>query len=151
MTNDDLEPLRAILHRALTRYLTVSPRGLVLVGEPRPVPVTEARILEFGGARTLYRDKKPTCRSLDAVTSVTQPERRCAGCADFAACTPQVRLDLIIDRHAYRLLLAFTSARNFLEYAAVLQHQGVALSQIDHQLRVIPRGSWGEVRFSKLA
>lgn len=150
MAHDDLEPLRAILHRALTRYLTVSPKGLVLVGEKRPVLVAEARILGFGGARTLYRDKKPDCRSLDAITSVNKQGRHCAGCPDFTVCTPQVRLDLVIERHAYRLLLAFTSARNFLEYAADLQRQSVDLLAADHRIRVIPRGSWGEVQFNKL-
>jgi hypothetical protein len=150
MASDDLEPLRAILHRALTRYLTVSPKGLILEGEKRPVLVAEGRILGFGGARTLYRDKRPDCRSLDAIASVNQPGRQCAGCPDFPACTPQVRLDLVIERHAYRLLLAFTSARNFLEYAASLKHQGLELLNMDHRIRVNPRGSWGEVQFSRI-
>ena len=150
MANDDLEPLRAILHRALTRYLTVTPKGLVLAGVTRPVLVAQARILGFGGARTLYRDKKPDCRSLDAIASINHQGRSCAGCPNFDACTPQVRVDLVIDRHAYRLLLAFTSARNFLEYAAVLKHQGIDLLDTDHRIRVNPRGSWGEVLFSRL-
>jgi len=151
MHDDDLEPLRAILHRALTRYLTVTPRGLMLAGETRPAPVAEARILGFGGARTLYRDRKPACRSLDAVASIDREGRRCAGCADLGACTPQVRVDLIVDKHAYRLLLAFTSARNFLEHVAMLQHQGVDPLAVDHVIRVLPRGSWGELRFRLLA
>ncbi len=150
MQHDDLQPLRAILHRALTRYLTVHARGLALAGEPQPAPVAEARILAFGGARTLYRDRRPFCRSLDGETSIDHQDRRCSGCADFDACTPQVRVDLIVKRHAYRLLLAFTSARNFLEYASLLHHERVDLLKIDHEIRVIPRGSWGELRFRRL-
>lgn len=151
MHDDDLKPLRAILHRALTKYLTVTPRGLLLAGGGgRPAAVAEARILGFGGARTLYRDRKPVCRSLDAVVSVQQPERRCAGCADLDACTPQVRVDLIIDKHAYRLLLAFTSARNFLEHVGRLRREGIDPLSADHQIVVTPRGSWGELRFRVL-
>ena len=149
MRNFDPSPLRALLHRALTRYLTVTPRGFLLEGTPHPVDTVQARILGLGGARTLYRDRKPCCRSLDAVASVTHPQRRCAGCPDLAACTPQVRLDLVIRHHCYRLLLAFSSARNFLDYEARLHHEQVDLLAVDHELRVTPRGSWGEVRFSR--
>lgn len=151
MRDDDLKPLRDILHRALTKYLTVTPRGLLLTGGGgRPVTVAEARILGFGGARTLYRDRQPVCRSLDAVAALGQPERRCAGCADLAACIPQVRVDLIIDKHAYRLLLAFTSARNFLEHVGRLRQAGIDPLRADHQILVTPRGSWGELRFRVL-
>lgn len=151
MHDDDLEPLRAILHRALTKYLTVTPRGLLLEGDSRPATVAEARFLAFGGARTLYRDRKPVCRSLDAVASIDHEDRRCAGCADLAACTPQVRVDLVIDKHAYRLMLAFTSARNFLEHVSRLRQQGVDPLAAEHQIIVTPRGPWGELRFRLLA
>ena len=150
MHSDDIEPLRAILHRALTKYLTVTPRGLLLAGNGRPTPVAEARFLAFGGARTLYRDRKPACRSLDAIASIDHEGRRCAGCVDHAACTPQVRVDLIVDKHAYRLLLAFTSARNFLEHVGRLRQDGVDPLQVEHQILVTPRGSWGELRFRLL-
>jgi len=149
MRNFDPSPLRALLHRALARYLTVTPHGFVLEAEPRPVPTIEARILAFGGARTLYRNRKPWCRSLDAVTSVNHADRRCAGCPDFDACTPQVRVDLVIRHHCYRLLLAFSSATNFLEYEARLHREQVDLLAVDHELRITPRGSWGEVRFTR--
>lgn len=151
MTQRDLEPLRAILHRSLTKYLTVTPRGLALAGELQPAPVVEARILGFGGARTLYREHKPACRSLDAVASVNRDGRTCAACEDRPACTPQVRVDLVIRRHAYRLMLAFTSARGFLEYTARLRHEGIDILAVDHDIRVLSRGSWGELRFRCLA
>jgi len=147
MDQNDVEPLRAILHRALVRYLTVTPRGFVLVDEPSAVPIVQARILGYGGARTLYRKRKPACRSLDGVLAVSDPAKRCAECPDRGECTPQVRVDLIVRRRAYRLLLAFTSARNFLEHVARLQATGVAVEQIEHEIRVLPRGSWGELRF----
>jgi len=150
MQHDDLQPLRHILHRALTRYLTVTPRGLLLAGVSRPSALAEARVLGFGGARTLYRERKPFCRSLDAIASIDHEGRRCAGCPDHDACTPQVRVDLVIDKHAYRLLLAFTSATNFLAHIGQLQQQGVDPLRVDHELRVVARGSWGELRFRRL-
>ena len=112
-----------------------------------PRPDVEARILGFGGARTLYRKRKPVCRSLDGVAAVTDPDKACAECADLDKCTPQVRLDLIVERGAYRCLLAFTSARNFLEYDARLRRHRVVLAAALHEITVVNRGSWGEMRF----
>ena len=143
----DAEPLRAILHRATVRYLTVTPAGLSLAKGQLPRSDVEARILGFGGARTLYHKRKPTCRSLDGVTAVTDPDKVCSECHDRHKCTPQVRLDLIIQQRAYRCLLAFTSARNFLEYDARLRREGVTLDQVLHAISVVNRGSWGELRF----
>jgi len=144
----DVEPLRAILHRALARYLTVTPRGFLIGdGVNLPRPSIEARILGFGGARTLYRKRKPVCRSLDGVAALTEPEKVCAECADRDKCTPQVRLDLIVEQRPYRCLLAFTSARNFLEYDARLRRDRVVLEKALHEIMVVNRGSWGEMRF----
>ena len=146
----DVEPLREILHRALVRYLTVRPAGLLLDKGELPRPDVEARILSFGGARTLYRKRKPQCRSLDGVVAVTDPDKVCADCEARQRCTPQVRLDLIVEQHAYRLLLAFTSARNFLEYEARLRRDGLLIEQTIHQITVVNRGAWGELRFRVL-
>ena len=146
----DVEPLREILHRVLVRYLTVTPAGLILDKDERPRAKVEARILSFGGARTLYRKRKPVCRSLDGVAAVTDPSKACAECEDRQRCTPQVRLDLIVEQRALRCLLAFTSARNFLEYEARLRRDGVFIEQVLHQISVVDRGTWGELRFSLL-
>lgn len=146
----DVEPLREILHRALVHYLTVTPAGLVLDKGERPRAKVEARILNFGGARTFYRKRKPVCRSLDGVAAVTDPDKACAECEDRERCTPQVRLDLIIEQRALRCLLAFTSARNFLEYEARLRRDGVLIEQVLHRISVVDRGAWGELRFRVL-
>ncbi len=143
----DVEPLREILHRALVRYLTVTPAGLLLQKGELPRPNVEARILGFGGARTLYRKRKPVCRSLDGVAAVTDSDKVCADCEDREKCTPQVRLDLIVEKRALRCLLAFTSARNFLEYEARLRRDGVVIEEALHEITVVNRGSWGELRF----
>ena len=147
MNHDDLVPLRAILHRAIARYLTVTPRGILLADEAAPVQRLVVRVLGYGGARTLYRKSRPACRSLDGRAAVTDTEKRCADCADRDECTPQVRVDLIVRSRPYRLLLAFTSARNFLAYVGSLDSRRVKVDSIEHQIDVVPRGSWGELRF----
>lgn len=146
----DPELLRDILHRALAHYLTVRPQGLVVDEQRRPVPRADVRILGYGGARTRYKNRQPVCRSLDAVTSITDPARTCSGCDRREWCTPQLRLDLILESRPYRLLLAFTSARNFLEYTALLQQRRLSLEDTRHRIEVIDRATWGEVRFHLL-
>lgn len=143
----DVEPLREILHRALVRYLLVTPAGLLLKKDEVPRTNVEARILGFGGARTLYRKRKPVCRSLDGVVAVTDSDKSCAECVARGNCTPQVRLDLIIEQCPLRCLLAFTSARNFLEYEAQLSRDAVVIEQVLHEITVVNRGTWGELRF----
>ena len=144
------EPLREILERLFVRYLTVRPGGFELEKGAPPKPVIEARILGFGAARTLYKKQRPDCRSLDAVQSITHRDRRCADCTLREQCTPQVRLDLVVDAQSYRLLLAYTSARSFLNYVAELKRLGVALERLRHRIHVVDRGNFAELRFSAL-
>lgn len=147
MTNDDIEPLREILHRALARYLTVTPTGFKLVGHNKPAPSIEARVLSFGGARTFYKKQQPECRSLNGVQSITHAERTCPECELRSQCTPQVRLDVLVEGRPSRLLLAHTSARNFLGYEMKLRQQGRDFASLLHRIDVANRGSWGELRF----
>jgi len=150
MSRSDLQPLRAMLQQAQPRYLTVRPHGFELnPGQPLR-PALEVRILAFGSARTLYQDRKPLCRSLDAIAP-TKPkaQRRCADCALRPRCTAQVRLDLLADTQPWRLLLAHTSARNFLLYETQLRERALALYDGLHRISVINRGSWGELRFTQ--
>ena len=147
-TKDDLHPLREILHRMLVRYLTVRPQGFVLNPEEQPRATADARIVGVGGARTLYRARRPVCRSLDGVQSTNRAARLCGECPDQRHCTPQVRLDLVIERRPYRLLLANTSARAFLTYDADLKARGISIEHRVHRLEVANRGNWGELRFA---
>ena len=149
MSRPDVEPLREILHRTLVRYLTVRPRGFELRPGDRPRPVVEARILGYGGARTFYKDRKPVCRSLDGLRPVAGDTNRiCVECEARARCTPQVRLDLIVERRPFRLLLAYSSARTFLGYEAELRQRRVEIEDVVTKISVVNRGSWGELRFS---
>jgi hypothetical protein len=148
MTRPDIQPLREILQRAQRRYLTVRPRGFELKPGMPLQPVLQARILDFGGARTLYQDRKPHCRSLDGIRSIGEHSRTCTACRVRARCTPQLRLDLLADTQPFRLLLAHTAAKNFLLYETALRQRGLALNECLHRITVINRGSWGELRFS---
>lgn len=138
-------PLDDLLRALLGRYATVRPDGLVL--DPRAAPATDvmAKLVRSGSARTLYREKRPQCRSLDGVRSLKGHE--CATCPDRGGCTPQILLDLEIDRLPYRLLLSFTSAKNFLLAIDRLRRDNRPMEGAPLRLRVLNRGRWGEVRF----
>lgn len=142
----DPEPIRDILLRTTARYLTVRPSGVLIGTETRPS--LDVRVLAHGGARTLYRGRKPHCRSLDAVRSLDG--QTCPGCYDLKHCTPQVRVDLLADNMPYRLLLAYTSAKHFLLYEAALRQSGVDIATVQTRITVADRGSWGEMRFHRV-
>jgi hypothetical protein len=139
------ELFREILGRVLARYLTVKPEGILI--DDRPLDQVIARVLSFGAARTLYRGRRPACRSLDG-RKAPQKETLCASCPDRKHCTPQVRVDLTLDHRPYRLLLAFSSARNFLVYASEVKKTGASVEDVNTRIRVLNRGSWGELRFT---
>jgi hypothetical protein len=139
---------RQILTRTAARYLTVRPHGLQIAPGHAPRPQLRVQILDHGAARTLYRERKPVCRSLDAIVALCDPERRCNLCADRDQCTPQVRIDLVFDCLPYRLLLAYTSAKNFLLYHTETLKRGHRLPDLITEIRVLNRGNWGELRFS---
>lgn len=138
------ELFREILGRVLARYLTVTPKGVLVHG----MPLTDltVRVLSFGGARTLYRGRRPACRSLDGRKALKK-ETLCATCPERKHCTPQVRVDLTYRDEPFRLMLSFSSARNFLVHAAAVKKAGAAVEEIPTTIRVLDRGSWGELRF----
>lgn len=143
----EADPLRELLHHMTARYLTVCPGGVAIEGSIRLRPVLDVQVLAYGGARSLYRGRRPVCRSLDGVKAIDDPEKRCAPCLDRKHCTPQVRLDLLYEHAPYRLLLAYSSARNFLLFAGRLGPDP-SLSSLRVRIRVRNRGSWGELVFS---
>jgi hypothetical protein len=138
-------PIEDLLRMLLARYATVRPDGLVL--DPRAAPVADvmAKLVRSGPARTLYAEKRPSCRSLDGVRSLTG--RECATCPDRSGCTPQILLDVEIDRQPFRLLLSFTSAKNFLVLVDRLRRESRPLEGTVVRIRVVNRGRWGEVCF----
>ena len=149
MNREGIEPIQDILFRMNVRYLTVRPNGLQLQPATRPLRAVRARILNHGGARTLYRRRRPICRSLDGLRALADADKRCASCPDRDGCTSQVRIDLLVNSRPYRLLLAFTSANNFLLFAAEWLARQQDLRKVQIRIDVVDRGSWGELRFSQ--
>ncbi|MEW6745557.1 MAG: hypothetical protein AB1486_22625 [Planctomycetota bacterium] len=139
----DPDPLKDILYRTTARYLAVRPAGLEIAGHLQTS--LQGRVLAYGAARSLYRGKRPVCRSLDGLRSVHGEP--CAACHEQPHCTPQARLDLLLDAIPHRLLLAYTSAKNFLLYVGALATRGLDVTRITTHMEVVDRGTWGEVRF----
>jgi hypothetical protein len=84
---------------------------------------------------------------MDAVNALGDSKKLCQQCLDQKHCTGQVRLDLLFENSPYRLLLAYTSAKNFLLYTGKLAEQKLEIETIDTKIIVVNRGSWGELRF----
>jgi hypothetical protein len=139
--------LRDIVQRMMARYMTIRPHGIDLGNNRKLIPALNCRVLEYGAARTLYRNRRPICRSLDAVKTIKNTDKLCLQCGDRENCTAQVRLDLLFENCPYRLLLAYTSAKNFLLYTGKLAKKKIEIQSIDTKIVVVNRGSWGELRF----
>ncbi len=138
-------PISDLFADAFARYLAIRPSGLQMPHGPI-VQTLRARILACRPARTLYENHQPRCRSLDGIQSITEA-RTCSACLLRKTCTPQIYLELLHDRVPYRLLLAYTSARNFMTFVSRLRQQGQPVEDADILLSVRDRGRWGELRF----
>ena len=147
MNPQQVEILRDIVQRMMARYITVTPMGIDLGNNRKLIPALNCRILDYGAARTLYRNRRPVCRSLDAVKAIKDANKLCQQCVDRDNCTGQVRLDLLFENCPYRLLLAYTSAKNFLLYTGKLAEKKIEIQTTDTKIVVVNRGSWGELRF----
>ena len=148
MSNHRQDPLGQIRRSAHLRYLTVKPEGFVLESGGPIVRTLPAEILGHGGARTLYRGRKPHCRSLNGVHVIQDTEELCGDCYQRQHCTPQARVDLLVERKVFLLLLSHTSARRFLVFVDELRAEGKEPEETRINLRVINRGNWGEVAFA---
>ncbi len=147
MNPQQAEILRDIVQRMMARYITVRPLGIDLGNSRKLIPALNCRILDYGAARTLYRNRRPVCRSLDAVKAIKDANKLCQQCVDRDNCTGQVRLDLLFENCPYRLLIAYTSAKNFLLYTGKLAEKKIEIQTTDTKIVVVNRGSWGELRF----
>jgi hypothetical protein len=130
---------------AFARYLAVRPGGLQMPHGPL-VSSLRVQLLFCRPARTLYENHQPRCRSLDGIQSITEG-RACAACLLRKTCTPQIYIELLHDRVPYRLLLAYSSARNFMLFVSRLRQNGQPVENAEVLLSVRDRGRWGELRF----
>jgi len=147
MNPQQIQILRDILHRTTASYMTIRPHGIDPGNNRKPLPNLDCRILNFSAAKTLYLERRPVCRSLDAVKAFGKSDVYCRQCPNYQRCTDQIRLELLFENRPYRLLIAYTSAKNFLIYTSKIAVQKIEVHTIDTKLVVINRGSWGELRF----
>ncbi len=137
--------LHDLFTEAFARYLAVRPGGLQLP-HGTLAQTLRVRLLSCRPARTLYENHQPRCRSLDGIQSITEG-RACTACLLRKTCTPQIHLELLHDHVPYRLLLAYSSARNFMLFASRLRQHRQPVENADVILSVRDRGRWGELRF----
>lgn len=137
--------LQYLFASSFARYIRVLPTGFQ-IHSGKILSSLSATILTFRPARTLYQNKKPTCRSLDGIQSLREG-RACASCLMRKTCTPQVYLELLSDRVPLRLLLAYTSARNFMLWLSRQREQGLPVENSNVVISIRDRGRWGEIRF----
>ena len=137
--------MKDLFASSFARYLSVHPTGLRFP-HGRLRNSVEASVLLCSTARTLYKNKKPVCRSLNGISSIKE-HHDCASCLDRKGCTAQIYLELIIDHVPYKLLLAYTSARNFLQFVSRISKQGLKLENTTILISVRDRGRWGELCF----
>jgi hypothetical protein len=150
MRDHEAQIYQDILQRMTARYLTVRPTGIEIPDQPERRTHLDVKILNHGAARTLYRGQRPVCRSLNGIQAMGDANKHCAACPAQAQCTPQVRVELLFEGMPYRLLLSFTSAKNFILYLTLLHKRRLDLQTVKTRIRVANRGSWGELRFDLL-
>ena len=141
--------MRELVARAFARYLSVSPTGFQL-GPGNIVPSLKVQVIQHRPARTLYKNRTPICRSLDGVKAL-QKEQECANCLFRKTCTPQICLEILHQGMPWRLILAYTSAKNFLLFDSQMKTKGVAMENSSIMISVRDRGRWGEVCFSSVS
>lgn len=142
---EPLSTMRELFARSYCRYVKVTPQGLE-IAPGKVLPSLTATVLTFRPARTLYQNRQPVCRSLDGLQSVTT-RRDCAPCLQRRSCTPQLCLDLLQQNLPLRLILAYTSARNFMQLVAQCQKRQQPVEDTEILLCVLDRGRWGELSF----
>ena len=59
MNPQQAEILRDIVHRMMARYMTVRPLGIDLGNKRKLIPDLNCRALDYGAARTFYRQRRP--------------------------------------------------------------------------------------------
>ena len=137
--------LNDLFASSFARYLSIQPTGLRFP-HGRLHSSVSATLLTSRPARTLYKNRKPICRSLDGIRSIKE-QTSCTSCANRKECTAQIYLELLVDRVPYRLLLAYSSARNFMQFASRLRQRNQNVENAEVIISVRDRGRWGEVRF----
>lgn len=146
-SDHNIPPMRRFFASASARYATITPQGIRLPCVTVPYNPLSATIVTYKPARTRYVAKQPLCRSLDGIRSL-HTKSLCAICHDDRSCTPQIALDILYRSVSFRLMLAYTAARNFLDFTRTLPAPYQRIEGAPIQIKVRDRGRWGEPLFS---
>ena len=144
-----LQPLRQIMTQTYARYATITPLGIVLPAGPTPYNPLPVTIIAHRPARTLYVNRHPLCRSLNGINSVNG-RKRCICCEDKQSCTPQISLEILYRSVPFRIMLAYTSAKNFISFRKTFQAPQRYVDEAFVEISVIDRGRWGEACFAEV-
>ena len=138
---------KKIADQCTTRYATLKPTGIVF-GAIKSSQVSAALIVKsYSPARTFYVKKVPLCRSFNGINSCNIVNKKCKECKDNNYCTPQICIELEYRKMPYRMLLAYTSAQNFLLFVNRCKFKNIAVNDLPVLLYVKNRGHWGELLF----
>lgn len=142
----NISALKEILEQSFSRYIRVLPVGFLLPYKQEIQSSLTVMVSYFHPARTLYKEKKPSCRSLNGIFAL-KTKKTCSSCIQKNQCTPQICLEFLYQGIPLKLLLAYTSMRKFIEF--VSKHNFDSNNLVT--LSVLNRGKWGEVQFTKSA
>jgi hypothetical protein len=144
---ESLAPLREIIAASSARYAQITPQGILLPAASTPYNPLPVSIVTYKPARTRYVSKQPVCRSLNGIHSL-QNNVHCATCDNRRTCTPQISLEIFYRSVPFRLMLAYTSAKNFLTLLRTLHMPNQHIEGAFVEITVLDRGKWGEARFA---
>jgi len=144
---ENLAPMREIIASVCSRYATLAPKGIVLPSSSTPYNPLSATIVTYKPARTRYLNKKPVCRSLNGIRSL-HDNAPCVSCDYRRTCTPQIALEIHYRAIPFRIMLAYTSAKNFLDFLRTLHLNNRNVENTFVEISVLDRGKWGEAKFA---
>lgn len=144
---ESLAPLREIISSACSRYATITPQGILLPSASSPYNPLDVTVVTYKPARTRYVNKQPVCRSLNGLQSL-QDNHRCISCDYRRTCTPQIALEILYRSVPFRLMLAYTSAKNFIASLRTMRAPAQAIQGANLTIAVLDRGRWGEACFT---
>lgn len=122
----------------------VTPQGFFV--DEECLDTLEGRVTKTHLVRKRFEQGVLACDSRDGVTA--RDGTACDRCL-HPQCQPRLRLHLRNATAVYVIDLAVTSAQNFFALEDVLEGEGKTLEGTPLQLSVVPRGYWGEVRFTR--
>lgn len=140
---------RRIINHHMIRYATLVSGGIVLPMSHTRLSSLKVEVIDYGESRTLYKEKKPVCRSFNGINPYHDGSKKCGECAEELGCTPQVYLDCISSGtiNSMRFMLSYTSAQNFIVFIQQNAIRNIDIKGKQIVISVKNHKSWGEAIF----